>query len=62
VKENFETQLAQKRANISNSSIFEFFASKDPFKKDDVKEKMFLENLALLTIRNHLLLQFIENV
>jgi hypothetical protein len=56
VKENFETQLAQKKTNISSSSIFEFFASKDPFKKNDVKEKMFLENLALLILRNHLLL------
>jgi hypothetical protein len=62
VKENFETQLAQKRANIFSSSMFEFFASKDPFKKDDVEEKMFMENLALLIVKNHLLLQFIERV
>ncbi len=39
-----------------------FFASKDPFKKDDVKQKMFIENLALLIVKNHLLMQFVENV
>jgi hypothetical protein len=32
-------------SHISNSSIFEFFASKDPLKKDDVEQKMFVEIL-----------------
>jgi hemerythrin-like domain-containing protein len=36
-KENVERQYAKKRSLISNSSIFEFFASKDPFKNDDVE-------------------------
>jgi hypothetical protein len=39
-----------------------FFASKEPFKKDDVKQKMFIENLAFLIMKNHLLLQFVENM
>jgi hypothetical protein len=30
-KENVEKQFAKKRPFISNSSIFEFFVSKDPF-------------------------------
>jgi hypothetical protein len=36
-KTNVERQYAKKRSLISNSSIFDFFASKDPFKKDDVE-------------------------
>ncbi len=45
-EKNVERQFAKKRFLIYNSSIFEFFASKDPFKKDDVEQKMFVENLA----------------
>jgi hypothetical protein len=48
--------------HISNSSIFEFFASKDPLKKDDVEQKMFVKNLAFLIVKNHLPLQFVESV
>jgi len=55
-------EFAKKRSFISKSSIFECFASKDAFKKDDVEQKMLLENLALLIVKNHLLLQFVENV
>ncbi len=47
---------------VSNFSIFEFFASKYPFKKDDVEQKMFVENLAFLIMKNHLPLQFVESV
>jgi hypothetical protein len=36
-KKNVEKQFAKKRSLISNSCISEFFASKDPFKKDDVE-------------------------
>jgi hypothetical protein len=39
-----------------------FFASKEPFKKDDVEPKIFVENLALLIVKNYLLLQFVKNV
>jgi hypothetical protein len=46
-RENFEKQPTTKRANISNSSISRLFASKEPFKKDVVEPKMFVENLAL---------------
>jgi hypothetical protein len=60
-KENFEKQPIKKRANIFNSSISKFFASKEPFKKDDV-EPMFVENLALLIMKNNLLLQFVKSV
>jgi len=49
-----EKQSTKKRSLISNFSISEFFASKDPFKKNDVEQKMFVENLALLIMKNHL--------
>ncbi len=55
-------KFAKKRSFISKSSIFKCFTSKDPFKKDDVEQKMLLENLTLLIVKNHLLLQFVETV
>jgi hypothetical protein len=36
-KENVERQSRKKRSHISNFSKSEFFASKDPLKKDDVE-------------------------
>jgi hypothetical protein len=35
-------------------SIFYFIASKNPFKKDVVGQKLFVEDLALLIMKNHL--------
>jgi hypothetical protein len=61
-RENFEKQPTKKRAHIFNSSISKLFASKEPFKKDGVEPKMFVENLALLIMKNHLLLQFVKKV
>ncbi len=61
-KENVRRQFVKKRFLISNSSIYNFFASKVPFKKDAVEQHMFVENLAFLIMKNHLPLQFLENV
>jgi hypothetical protein len=61
-KKNVEKQSTKKSYLISNFSIFEFFALKYPFKKDDVEQKMFVENFALLIMKNHLPLQFVESV
>jgi hypothetical protein len=61
-KENFEKQPKNERTNISSSSISKFFDSKEPFKKDDVEPKIFVENLALLIVKNYLFLQFVKNV
>jgi hypothetical protein len=33
-----------------------FFVAKEPFKKDDVQQKQFLEDLTFLIIKNHLIL------
>jgi hypothetical protein len=35
---------------------------KEPFKKDDVQQKEFLQDLGLLIVKNNLPLQFVENV
>jgi hypothetical protein len=64
-RENVERQPTKKkahRAHISNSSISEFFVSKELFKKDVVEQKMFVENLTLLIVKNHLPLQFVKSV
>ncbi len=61
-REIFEKQSTKKRANISNSSISKLFASKEPFKKDDVEPRMLVENLALLIVKNRLFLQFVKKL
>jgi hypothetical protein len=53
-RKNVEKQSTKKSYLISNFSIFEFSALKYPFKKDDVEQKMFVENFALLIMKNHL--------
>ncbi len=35
IKEELERQFAKKRSNLFNVVIFNFFATKDSFKKDD---------------------------
>ncbi len=35
---------------------------KEPFRKDDVKQKDFLQDLGLLIMKNNLPLQFVESV
>jgi hypothetical protein len=56
---SLERQFAKNKQNTFGSSISNFFASKNPFKKDDVEEQKFLENLALLIVKKHLLAQFV---
>jgi hypothetical protein len=43
-------------------SISKFFSAKDSFKKKDVPQKAFLENLGLLIVKNNLPIQFVENM
>ncbi len=61
-KKNVGKQFAKKRSLISNFFIFEFFCFKRPLQKDDVEQKMFVENLAHLIVKTHLPLQFVESV
>jgi len=57
----FERQPTKKRPNVSNFEILKFFGAKDPFKKYIVQQKQFLQDLALLVVKNHLLIQFVES-
>ncbi len=62
VKRSMEQKPTKRKPNISNLSIFYFFASKEPFKEDDVEYYKFLKNLALFIVKTHLPLQFMKNV
>ncbi len=44
----------KKRANLSRNSIFNFFATKNFFKKDDAQRNFFLEDLGLLIVKSNL--------
>jgi hypothetical protein len=56
-----ERQLSKKRPNISSNSIFSFFSTREPFKKEDMQQCFFWEDLNLLIVKNHLLFQFVES-
>jgi len=47
---------------LFGNSISKFFITKSSCKKDDVQWKEFLEDLALLIVKNNLPIQFVENV
>jgi hypothetical protein len=51
-----ETQSVKKRPNVPTSAISTFFVVNEPFKKDDVQQKDFLQDLGLLIMKNNLLL------
>jgi hypothetical protein len=61
VRTSLEKQPTKKRPNISSSSIFNSFTSREPFKNDDVKQQNFLESLTLLIVNIHLHLQFVKS-
>jgi hypothetical protein len=41
---------------------FNFEGAIDPYKKDNLHQKDFVENLGLLIIKNHLPIQFVESI
>jgi hypothetical protein len=49
-----EKQPSKRRSNISYISISSFVFARKPFKKEDVQQKYFLEDLNLLVVKNHL--------
>jgi hypothetical protein len=53
-KSQLESQLAKKRFVVNSSMISNFFRAINPYKKDNVHEKDFVENFNLLVIKNHL--------
>ncbi len=46
-----ERQPTKKRPNVFNSKILEFFGAKDPFKKDVMQQKQFLQDLAFQLLK-----------
>ncbi len=44
---------------MSNFEISKFLGAKDPSKKDVVQQKNFLQDLALLVVKNHFPIQFV---
>jgi hypothetical protein len=62
IKRTLEKQLTKKRPNVSDNAISFFFIIKDPFFKNDVQQKGFLQDLDLLIVKNQLPLQFVESV
>ncbi len=46
---------------MSSFEISKFFFAKLPYKKDEMQQKQFLEDLALLIVENHLLVHFLES-
>jgi len=55
-------QLAKKRFKITPGVIFIFFRNKTPYKKQDGPQKLFLEDLVLLTAKGFFPLRTCENV
>ncbi len=49
-----EKQPTKKMAKWSNKCYIFFFVVKEPFKKDDVEQKDFLQDLDLLIVNNNL--------
>jgi hypothetical protein len=47
---------------IFGESILKFFPIKDSFKRKDVPQKEFLEDLGLLIIKNNFPIQFMESI
>ncbi len=57
-----ERQLTKKRTNPFGLSISIFFAIKNSFKKNDVQQKEFDEDLGFLIVKNNLRIQFVDSV
>jgi hypothetical protein len=55
-------QPTKKQSKVALSVISTFFGSKTPYKKQDETQKLFLEDLMLLTAKGFFLLSTCENV
>jgi hypothetical protein len=62
MKNPLERQPTKKRPIVTTSAISNFLGAINLYKKDNVHQKDFEENLGLLVIKNYLLIQFIENI
>jgi hypothetical protein len=52
----------QRKGQMFQQVQYFFFATKEPFKKDNVQQKDFLQSLGLLIMKNNLPLQFVESI
>jgi len=59
---NRRKTIGKEKMIFFGGSISKFFSAKDSFKKKDVPQKAFLENLGLLIVKNNLPIQFVENM
>jgi hypothetical protein len=53
-KSPLESQLAKKRFIVNASVISNFLGAMNRYKKDNMHQKDFVEDLGLLVIKNHL--------
>jgi hypothetical protein len=60
LRDVLEKKPTRKRPNVCNFKLSKFFGAKDLFKKD-VQRKQVLQNLALLVVRKHFPIQFVES-
>ncbi len=56
-----ERQPTKRKQNVFSSEISKLFFEKLPYKKDEMQQKPFLEDFALLIVNNHLLVHFLES-
>jgi hypothetical protein len=49
-----ERQLAKKNQIHLAMQLLIFYVAKEPFHNDDMQQKMFLEDMGLLIVKNHL--------
>jgi hypothetical protein len=54
LKKPYERQPKKKTPHVNGTVISNFFVAKDFYKKDDVQQKQFWEDLVLLIVKNHL--------
>lgn len=55
-------QFVKKRSNPIGSAIVNFFTTKKPFWKDHMHQKLFLKDMGLSIVKNHLPMQFVESL
>jgi hypothetical protein len=58
---NVERQPKKKKCHVNGTTISNFFVAKNSYKKYDVQQKQFLEDLALLIVKNHLPMHLVES-
>jgi hypothetical protein len=56
-----ERQPRKKRPHVNGIIISNFFVVKNSYKKYDVQQKQFLEDLTFLIIKNHLAMHLVES-